>query len=117
MFGWNKIIDKREFLETIDNESALLDTVIELFTQQASDSLSHMQTALANKDCNAFERAAHDLKNIGRNIASDKFIKHSRELEILAGENKLDQAAAKIDSTQKLIAKAKKELENIRKSL
>lgn len=115
MLGWNKVIEKSVFMETIDNDSSLLDTVIELFKQQSKDTFNAMTTAIDQSDWFAFERAAHDLKNIGRYLASPRLIEHSHELEKLAAERHLEVAAHKLDRTAKLLTKALKELTTIRK--
>jgi len=69
MLGFNKIIDKRLFLETIGNDRSLLETVIALFEQQSESTLNGISLALIQSDRLAFERWVHDLKNIGRSIA------------------------------------------------
>ena len=115
MFLFSKIIDQKVFLESVGDDTCHLETLIHIFEEQARDNIAHMYTALGQNDYDAFERAAHDIKNLGRNIAADKLIQHSQMLEELAGRRELDDVDELIKETQKLLSKAQVELVKIRK--
>ena len=117
MFFTAKLIDKNLFLETIDRDQSLLETLISLFEEQSRDNINSMRDALRTKNNEQFERAAHDLKNLGRNIASEKLVEHSHILETLAAERKIIEAGKLLDQTEKLLGKAQKELIEIQKTM
>jgi hypothetical protein len=115
MFGFIRLIDQKTFHEIIGDDMGHLDTIIALFDEQANDNMSNMHEALLKNDALAFERAAHDLKNLGRNIAAQKLIEHSHELERLAAESALEAAAKRLKETSDLLARASRELKKLRK--
>ena len=115
MFGWNTLIDQNTFHEMIGSDIEHLDTLIALFEEQSKENVESMQHAIQHHDVQTFERAAHDLKNLGRNIASSKLIEHSQELERIASETQFDLAATKIDETARLLNRALKELRKLRR--
>ncbi|MFN8390851.1 MAG: Hpt domain-containing protein [Bdellovibrionota bacterium] len=115
MLGFSKIIDKKTFHEIIGDDLEHLDTIIALFEEQAEDNLSNMREAILREDRGSFERAAHDLKNMGRNVASQKLVDHSHELERLAKEAPFEALHDKLQDSSDLLAKALKELKSLRK--
>ena len=116
MFGLSKIIEKKLFLEYVGNDMEHFDTIIHLFKEQSEDTLKRMREALRQEDSSAFGHAAHDLKNLGRNIAANPIIDHSRALEEHAANEQLSMAAEMLDKTEKLLRRAQKELVSIRNS-
>lgn len=117
MFGWSRVIDKKAFLETVGGDRALIETLIELFRQQSKENVQALEAAAKRGDNRAFQQAVHDLKNIGRNIASPKLLKHSQRLEALAANQQLDQAAESVQKTTAILAQALEELQSMRQSL
>ncbi len=117
MLTWTRIIDKRAFLDLIDSDKAHLAMIIELFKEQSQDNLENMENAASLDDSDAFLRAAHDLKNLGRNIAAMALIKHSETLEEHAARQELTKADAMLKETRKLLSKALRELTSIQKNL
>ena len=115
MLGWNKLIDSEVFYEIIDGDVCHLDTIIALFEEQAEENLEAMERALKQSDIQAFERAAHDLKNLGRNIAAQKLIDYSDQLESLAINSKFDEASDRLGKIKSLLKRAKEELNSLRK--
>jgi HPt (histidine-containing phosphotransfer) domain-containing protein len=115
MLGFNRIIDKKTFHEIIGDDLEHLDTIIALFEEQADDNLTNMREAILKEDRGAFERAAHDLKNMGRNVASNRLVEHSHELEKLAAEARFGALHDKLEESSDLLAKALKELKSLRK--
>ena len=110
MFGWNKVIEKDAFMRVIGNDLNFLETVISLFEEQAKDSLVTLGSSLSTPDWSAYLRATHDLKNMGRSIASQKLIEHAGILEKFADEQNAVKARAKLKITEKLLSKARAEL-------
>lgn len=117
MFGWNRVIDKKTFLETVGDDPSFIDTLIELFRKQSKENVHALQAAAKRGDQKAVQQAAHDLKNIGRNIASTKLIKLSTRIEQLAAEKQLQQVVDSVDATTELLARALEELHEMRESL
>ena len=115
MFGWNNLIDHKTFHEMIGSDVEHLDTLIALFEEQSRENLESMQHAIRHQNVQVFGRAAHDLKNLGRNIASAKLVAHSQELERIASEPHLAEAAERIDETVRLLGRALKELRKLRR--
>lgn len=110
MLGWNKVIQKDAFMRVIGNDLNFLETVISLFEEQAKDSLATLTNSLSTPDWSAYLRATHDLKNMGRSIASQKLIDHAGLLEKFAEEQDTSKALAKLKMTEKILSKARAEL-------
>ena len=117
MFGWGRVIEREKFLEKVASNPQLLDTLMELFAQQSDDTVQTMIVALDIADWQSLQRAVHDLKNIGRSVASTKLIEHSRVLDEMANERQLELLKKSVGRTSKLLAKAGKELKALRKKL
>ena len=117
MFFSKKLIDKKTFLEVVGNEKELVGTVVELYKEQTSDCMKTMRHAINSGDAVSFKRAAHDLKNVGRNIASEKLVEMSEELEALGDSGELQAAEEKLEPAEKLLQNAEKELSAILNSL
>ena len=115
--GLQKVIEQRAFLQLITGDAGLLDTIIALFGQQSEDTIKTMEGALAAQDWQAMQRAVHDLKNIGRSVASPRLIQQSQELDRLAIERQLVQLQKAISRTERLLARASRELHHIRRKL
>lgn len=115
MLLFSKVIDTKIFLESVGDDTSHLDTLISIFAEQSRDNIAHMYTALGKNDYDAFERAAHDIKNLGRNIAANKLIEHSQVLEELAAKRQLTNVEELIENTKKLLDRAQSELVKIRK--
>ena len=116
MFGYSKVIQKDDLMKVIDNDISFLKTLIGLFEEQAKESLETFDSALKNSDWNSYLRATHDLKNIGRSIASEKLLQHAAELELFAKTQDTDKARAKLKSTTSILGKAHNELTKIQES-
>lgn len=114
MLSWNKLIDQTLFFEIIDGDVCHLDTIIALFDEQARENLQAMDVALENCDIQAFERTAHDLKNLGRNIAAQSLISLSEELESLARQACFKEAQKHLSKTRGVIKRAGEELRYLR---
>ena len=110
MFDWNKVIQKNAFMRVIGNDLNFLETVISLFQEQAKDSLETLHMALHSLDWPAYLRATHDLKNMGRSIASQKLIDHAALLEQFAQSKDVTQAQIALKATTKILKKANAEL-------
>lgn len=117
MFGWNSVIDKKAFFDTVGQDPSFIDTLIELFRVQYAENIQALESAAKRGDEKGVQKAAHDLKNIGRNIASPKLIQHSSKIESLAAEKQLAQVIASVGKTTKLLEKALQELHDLRASL
>ena len=117
VFFSKKLIDKETFLEVVGNEAEMIDTVIELYKEQTANGLKSIQSAIDTNDSVTLERAAHDLKNVGRNIASEKIVEAAHDLELMGANKDIDAAFDKIDSIEKMLQNALKELKAIRGSL
>lgn len=117
MFGWSKVIDKKAFLETVGGDPALIDTLIELFQKQSKENVQALQAAAKKGDNKAYQQAVHDLKNIGRNIASPKLLKHSERLEAFGANQQLELAAKSVEKTTEILAQALEELQSMRHNI
>lgn len=115
MFQWNKVIDQQLLLESIGNDSALLQTVIELCKQQAEDTVRAMVVGINRGDAERCGRAAHDLKNIGRCVSCAKLIEHSQILEKMSEEHRFKELDVSLTETMQLLDKIHRELGAIHK--
>ena len=117
MFFSKKLIDKKTFLEVIGEDKDMVLTVLELFREQSELCVKTMHTAIERSDALSFKRAAHDLKNVGRNIASERLVEAAEELEGLGDNGELGSAAEKLVQAEKMLGTAEKELQGICNSL
>lgn len=117
MLFFKKIIDKKTFLEVVGDEKEMISTIIELFLEQSADCLKTMRLSIDQLDPDNFKRAAHDLKNVGRNIACNDLIILSEELELIGEKREIDGVGDGIDKAEKILKKAHKELLEIQKSV
>ena len=110
MLWWNKLVERQALMDSLGNDESYLATVVELFKQQSQDTIKDMKNSLDSNDTFGFSRAAHDLKNIGRSVASNRIVKQSLKLEELAAKQNLANIAREVKKTEKLLAKALEEL-------
>jgi HPt (histidine-containing phosphotransfer) domain-containing protein len=109
-----KVIERESLMKVIDHDLALLDSMISLFGKQAEDSLGVINRALVKGDWADYLRGAHDIKNIGRSVASARLIEHAQELEQIASAKDLELGRRYIPKTVKLLEQASKDLLEIR---
>lgn len=116
MFGWGKVIDREALMKVVDNDLNLLDSIVSLFGKQAEDSLGVIRRALVKGDWTEYLRGVHDIKNIGRSVASDRLIEHAGELESIASAKDLELGRRYVAKTVKLLERASRELVGIRRA-
>jgi HPt (histidine-containing phosphotransfer) domain-containing protein len=112
----NKVIDESLFLEIINNDLSVMNSMINLYHQQYIENIETMRSSIDRNDQLNFERAAHDLKNLGRNIASKKLIAISNLFEDEIEKHRLRDLEKLVNKTEKLLKKAELELKSILKN-
>jgi HPt (histidine-containing phosphotransfer) domain-containing protein len=112
---FEKVVDEKLFLEIIQNDLSVIPSIINLYKKQSDENILLMKKSISNNDKLNFERAAHDLRNLGRNIASRKLIMISDNLEDKLNNYSLESLNNEIIKTEKVLRKAESELRKILK--
>jgi CheY-like chemotaxis protein len=77
------IFDMAATLRNIGGDMALLEELVELFLQRYQAMLESIRAALANKDQEAVEQAAHALKGTAGNLCASEVVLSAGQLEAL----------------------------------
>ena len=77
------IFDVAAMLQNIRGDGALLEELIELFLQRYQPMLEEIRAALANRDQEAVEQAAHALKGTASNLCASEVVLSAGQLEAL----------------------------------
>lgn len=77
------IFDEAAMLRNIGNDTELLEQLVEMFLQRHQSMLEAIRAALANRDQEAVEQAAHALKGTASNLCASEVVLSSGQLEAL----------------------------------
>jgi HPt (histidine-containing phosphotransfer) domain-containing protein len=77
------IFDAAATLRNIGGDTALLEELVELFLQRYQVMLEAIRAALANRDQEAVEQAAHALKGTASNLCASEVVLSAGQLEAL----------------------------------
>jgi HPt (histidine-containing phosphotransfer) domain-containing protein len=83
-------------LESVGGDREFLDQVLATYRQDAPDLIAALQAAQAPVDADALRRAAHSLKSTSASVGAIRLAAACKELEVLAKDGDLTQAAARI---------------------
>ena len=74
--------------------------LVSTFNDDSRGYIKQLRESLATGDVDTFRRAAHTLKSNANNFGAIHLAELSRELEMLARENRLDAVGDKVDTLQ-----------------
>ncbi|OFV99814.1 MAG: hypothetical protein A3F68_05045 [Acidobacteria bacterium RIFCSPLOWO2_12_FULL_54_10] len=88
----NQVVDHKQLLERMNGDEDLLREAVTVFLQDYPKRLAEMSDALAIRDTEALERAAHTLRGAVGNFATGRAFAAAMELEEMGKLGRLDQA-------------------------
>ncbi len=91
-----------------------IDELVGTYLDDTPGLLSEMKAALKVQDAEAFRRAAHSLKSTSATFGASRLSGMARELEMLAKEQKLAEAAAKLPAVEEAVCAVELELKGLR---
>ncbi len=77
------IFDETAMLRNIGNDAELLEQLVEMFLQRHQSMLEAIRAALANRDQEVVEQAAHALKGTASNLCASEVVLSAGQLEAL----------------------------------
>src|SRR5512143_1177182 len=90
-----------------------LNELKQVYFEETPQLLSQLQQALAERNNEAFRRAAHSIKSTSNSFGALGFGEMARELEMMGREARLDGAPAKIESLVNAYAEVQQALEEL----
>lgn len=107
-------IDQATFNELKQMSGAdFINELIDAFLEDAPNMIQNMQTALAQKDVEAFRRNAHSLKSNANTFGATELGVLAKELEFMAKENNLE-VGNRLEVLKEAFGKVAEELKGMR---
>ncbi len=94
--------------------SDFIGELVDTFLDEAPRLIEELRAALRVGDSEAFRRAAHSLKSNGATFGAGRLSQQARELEMIGKENRLDEAAGRIEALERTYATVASELKGLR---
>lgn len=91
-----------------------MDEIMQAFFEEGSQFLADLRSTLESGDLEGFRRAAHSLKSTSATFGAMELTGLAKELEELARENYLIEAAGKLEPVSVAFYNAKKALEELK---
>lgn len=88
--------------------------LVDTFLEDAPRLMSELQSSLQAHDVETFRRAAHSLKSNSATFGASRLSGLAKELEMLAKEQKLDEAAPKLPAVEEALRCVEDELKGLR---
>ena len=108
-------LDMTTFEELKEMSGAdFIDELVDTFLEDAPKLINEMKTALEIKDAGTFRRAAHSLKSNSATFGATRLSALAKEMELLARENKLEEAGSRLASLQEAFQIVPEELKGLR---
>ncbi len=109
-------LDMTTFEELKEMSGAdFIDELVDTFLEDAPKLISEMKSALQTKDAESFHRAAHSFKSNSATFGANRLSAIAREMELLARDNKLDEAGSRLTSLEDAFQIVAEELKGLRK--
>jgi len=94
--------------------SDFVDELVETYLDDAPKLLGELKSSMEAQDVEAFRRAAHSLKSSSATFGARGLSEMARELEMLAKENNLSEAATKLPALERALHSVETELKGLR---
>lgn len=93
-------LDEEALTELQDVMEDEFDILIQTYLQDSSDRISHLRSAIASSDADAFARTAHSFKGSSINIGAPRLGELCLKAEKAGKENRLDDASGVVDAIE-----------------
>ncbi len=90
-------VDTKALMDSIDGDTELLDTLIDLFLSNSTDLIEEMQQAIESEDCATICAVAHSLKGAVSTFSARNTLHAAMTVESLARDADLDGATEAFD--------------------
>jgi HPt (histidine-containing phosphotransfer) domain-containing protein len=90
------VFDRNSMLERIDGDESLLGIILDVFLEDAPNSMGAIERALAARDARGLRDAAHALKGACGNISAEELREAARDLEQIGDAGRIDDAPAAV---------------------
>jgi CheY-like chemotaxis protein/HPt (histidine-containing phosphotransfer) domain-containing protein len=110
-----EVIDRAEALARMDGDEELLGEIVELFFDDCPRMLSEVHKAVAGRDSQTLERAAHTLKGSVGNFAARPAFEAALKLEMIGREGSLAHAEEAYAALEKEIERLQPALAGLRR--
>lgn len=90
-----------------------MDELLQAYYDETPQLLSALRQALANQDCDTFQRSAHSIKSTSNSFGALQFGNMARELEMMGKEKNLGGASEKVVALVAAYDDVKKALEEL----
>jgi HPt (histidine-containing phosphotransfer) domain-containing protein len=97
-------------LKRMGGSEALLKEIVDMFFEESRDLLLEVERAIAARDDNALQRAAHTLKGLVRNFGAESAAREAQRIEMMAADSELQ-------GVEGVHAKLREEVERLTREL
>jgi TMAO reductase system sensor TorS len=94
----DQVLDADGALELAAGDRQLLQELYSLFLQRSPEMIARIDQAIAGKDAEALQRAAHSLKGAASTLCATRTTKTARQLECIAQDQNWEQARATLQT-------------------
>lgn len=94
--------------------SDFVDELVETYLDDAPRLLEELKSSLEAQDAETFRRAAHSLKSSSATFGASRLSGLARELEMLAKDQKLSEAASMLPGVEQAFQAVEAELKGLR---
>ena len=94
--------------------SDFVDELVDTYLEDAPKLLGELKSSLEAQDIEAFRRGAHSLKSSSATFGARGLSEMARQLEMLAKENNLSEAATKLPALEQALRSVETELKGLR---
>jgi len=91
-----------------------IDELVDTYLDDAPRLMQELKSSLEAQDAETFRRAAHSLKSNSATFGANGLSGMARELEMLARDNKLPEAAARLPAVEEALHVVEAELKGLR---
>lgn len=93
--------------------SDFVDELVDTYLEDAPKLLGELKSSLEAQDVEAFRRGAHSLKSSSATFGARGLSELARQLEMLAKENNLSEAATKLPALEQALHSVETELKGL----
>lgn len=101
-----------ELKETVGAD--FIGELVNTYSEETPKLLSELKTALAEKNCETFRRAAHSIKSTSNSLGATKFGELAKELEYMGRDGDLSNAPKKVEFLASIYNEVEKNLKDLK---
>lgn len=107
------MVNRAELLERVDNDTELLKHLVELFLRDVPGLVDSMHQAIANRDREGLQRAAHTLKGMLGNLSAHAVVRVAEQLELMGRQDQLAGIESVLEELEVALVPLSEELRRI----